>query len=793
MSSHLRKIGSVGRRASGTIPAHAVDVSPASYSNYSFDVPDESRGVDILRLFLYVIQYRWLLASLIAIGLVSAFAATMMMTPQYRASARLEILVPSAKVFQDMELTSESTDVRAFQTASEKIRSRAVAERAVFNLGLSEQVDFLFPQSNFSPFNILTRAFGVSRNTPNIADYPPDQRARMAIDRVQRGLVVTLIPNTSLLSVSFSSQNPKYAYEIANQIAQSFIDQRVDQASDTSTQARKFIQEQVIQAKARLQQSEEELVEYAKSAGITIIGNDSSLIMASLTSVNTALDKAVQENLDYGRMVQQIDNGQGASLEPALNSEGLGKLRGRLAELNAEYQQKRGLFKPEFPEMQQLRSQINEIENQIKLGVQAISDSIRIKFTETQAKVTDLRNKLSELEAEQSNYQDKNIQYTILKREVDSNRLQYDSLIAKLNDVSVGSELKSQNASIIDLAILPRSPFAPSLGKNLAVGFILSLALGAIAIYVRELINNTFADPGQVEKELQLPLLGIIPHIEEAEFSRSILDPQSGLSEAYRSLRTSLQFSGEQGAPHVLAVTSSEPSEGKSTTIFKLAEDFSALGAKVLVIDGDMRRPTLHRAFKVDNALGLSNVLTSTIRRSDVPMLIKQVKPSLSLITAGTIPPNPADLLSSSKMGVLLQKLGQNYDIVLIDSPPVIGLSDALILSRMAEATLLVVSTNQVARKAANAALKRLRGAGGNIVGATLTKFTVRRLDYNYAYKYLNYNYSQYADDMNKLEGKPNVKEASLGANAKIWSFSSANRYVRQHLSHFVNRIRSQS
>lgn len=771
---------------------HAFE-QPQPRSGYGYEAPDGEKEIDLFRLFLYVLKYRWLLVSLAAVGMACALAVTMMMTPGYRASAQLEVMVPSAKVFQDIEVLSESADIRAFQTASEKLRSRAIAERVVSHLRLDERADFLFPQPGFSPLNMFARAFGGSGGSDDMADYTPEERARIAVERLQRNLTIGLIPNTSLLSITYTDQNPKYAYEIANQVAQSFIDQRVDQASDMSAQARSFIQEQVVQAKARLQQSEEALVDYAKKAGLTITGDDSSLIAASLIKINEALASAVQENLSYGRLVQQIDSGQGASLEPVLRSEGLEKLRGRLAELNAEYQQKRGLFKPGFPEMQQLRSQIGELENQFNLGVRAITDSIRLKYHETQAKIVDLQRKLTELEAEQSRYQDKNIQYTILKREVDSNRSQYDSLIAKLNEISVGSELKNENAAITDLAVEPRRPYSPRLVLNLAIGLLLSLVGGAVAIYVLELLNNTFATPDQVEKELQLPLLGIVPAVDDAGIARAIADPQSGLSEAYRSLRTSLQFSGEQGAPRTLAVTSSEPSEGKSTTIVKLAEDFAALGARVMVIDADMRRPMLHRVFKVDNAVGLSNVLTSTIRRGDLPMLVKPIKPNLNLITAGTIPPNPADLLSSSKMALMLQKIGRSYDLVLIDSPPIIGLSDALLLGRISEATLLIVSSDQVTRKAAVSALKRMRTAGANIVGAAFTKFSVNRFDYGDEYSYLNYDYYQYGRDMPKLEDKDQASGASSKENARKRPLASFAGTMRRRVSGLTGRIKAPS
>lgn len=793
MSNHLRKIGSPNAAERVQNTSVALESRPSNHFGYGYDVGPDEKEIDLFRLFLYILKYRWMLLTLAVIGIFSALAITMMVTPKYRASAQLEVLVPSAKVFQDIEVTTESGDIRAFQTASEKLRSRAIAERVVFNLGLSERADFLFPRSSFSPLNIFTRAFGGAASSGELSDFSPEERVRMAVDRVQKNLNISLLANTSLLSITYTDQTPKYTYEIANQVAQSFIDQRVDQASDTSSQARKFIQEQVVHAKGRLQQSEEELVEYAKKVGLTITGDNNSLITESLVKINEALGSAVQENLSYGRLVQQIDSGQGASLEQVLKSEGLDKLRVRLAELNGEYQQKLSLFKPSFPEMQQLRSQIGELENQINLGVRAITDSIRLRYQETQAKITDLQTKLGQLEAEQSAYQDKNIQYTILKREVDSNRSQYDSLIAKLNEVSISSELKNENAAIVDLAVAPQNPYSPRLSLNLAIGLILSLMAGVAAIYVLELLNNTFATPDQIEKELQLPILGIIPSTSDADFARSVSDPQSGLSEAYRSLRTSLQFSGEEGAPQILAVTSSEPSEGKSTTILKLAEDFSALGAKVLVIDADMRRPMLHRLFKVDNAVGLSNLLTRTIRQTDQKMLVKHIKPHLSLITAGTIPPNPADLLSSSRMGLILEKLSRSHDLILIDSPPVIGLSDALILGRLSEATLLVVSADQVTRKAAANALKRLRIAGSSVVGAVFTKFSIKKFDYNYDYKYLSYNYYQSEDDTSKSEDKLGIENGKSAGNGKKWSLAFINRRFHGYFAQLVERFKSLS
>ena len=279
--------------------------------------------------------------------------------------------------------------------------------------------------------------------------------------------------------------------------------------------------------------------------------------------------------------------------------------------------------------------------------------------------------------------------------------------------------------------------------------------------------------------------------VEEREFLTSVADPKSGLSEAYRTLRTSIQFSGAEGAPKTLLVTSAEPAEGKSTTSFKLGQDFAALGAKVLIVDGDLRRPSLHRLFGLDNVLGLSNLLTNTVPKDELPAIFKKTKfDDLVVLTSGTIPPNPADLLSSPKMAMIVASLAKRFDLIIVDAPPVVGLSDAAILSRIADGTLLVVSANQVTRKAAKAALKRLRAAGGNVVGAALAKFAVNKFDYNYAYRYMNYNYYNYGTESLQLEGPTGHGET----RSSIRKSSKAHRMVnslRTRVLDFVNRAKS--
>ncbi|WP_292304583.1 polysaccharide biosynthesis tyrosine autokinase [Mesorhizobium sp.] len=780
-----------------TAPGHGQALSSDLYYDgsqnhgpYGRDFAEQDQGFNPLKLLFYVVQYRWLIAMMMAAGLVAGAVVTMMQTPKYQATAQLEVLVPSAKVFQDIEVVSENSDIRAFQTAREKLKSRALAQRVVFQLGLSEKPDFLFPTPDFSISNIFYRAFRITKS-PLIEEKTPEQREAIAIKRVLDNLTVNLVTNTSLLSITFLDQKPKYASDVANQVAQSYIDQRVDQTSETSDLARQFIQEQVSQVKQKLQKSEEELVAYARDAGITVTGDAKSLIGSNIEALNAALQAATQERFEAGSVVDQIDKGRGGSLGAVLESKGLQVLSDKLADLNSQYQQKLGILKPGFPEMQQLQSQIKELQRVYNNGVLAITDSLRLKYQQAQDKEADLKEKLADMERQQVAFNDKNIKYTILKREVDSNRSQYDSLIAKLNEVGVSSELKTQSAAIVDVATQPTAPYSPRLSINLAIALALFMAISGTIIYVIELLNNTFANPEQVEKELGLAILGILPHVDDRELIASIADQKSGLSEAYRSLRTSLQFSGAEGAPRSLLITSSEPAEGKSTTAFKLGQDFAALGARVLLVDADLRKPNLHRLFGLDNTIGLSNLLTNTVRKEDLGSIFRSTKyANVTVLTSGTIPPNPADLLSSSRMAMIVTNLSKRYDLVIVDAPPIVGLSDAPILSRLAEGTLMVISTKQVTRKSAKTALKRLRAAGANVVGAAMSKFAVNKFDYNYAYKYMNYQYYNYGTATQKIEGKVD-DGADQPARAKSWTFRRLVRRIRSGVSGFVDRAKS--
>ncbi|MEM8628227.1 MAG: polysaccharide biosynthesis tyrosine autokinase, partial [Pseudomonadota bacterium] len=463
--------------------------------------------------------------------------------------------------------------------------------------------------------------------------------------------------------------------------------------------------------------------------------------------INRTISTAVNERLLAERYATQLEKHGAASLPQSFASETVQIAKAKLIELRSTYRQKRARMKPSFPEMQKLAAQISEVERNLANENRAIGQAIAVQLEQARRKEASLKEELLRLEQERRTYQRKNIRYTILKREADTVRSHYQTLIAKLSEVGVGAALKTAGATVVDRGELPKAPFSPNLPKNLLLMFGIFGALGAGFIYARELFDNTFATPDQIESDLGLPVLGLIPRLSPSALEAAWSDPTCEFMESYRTLRTSVQFTGTENDIRHILVTSAAPGDGKTTTAVRLAADFAALGRRVLIIDADMRKPRLHSVYGVDNQIGLSNLLSNVVLSGDVKSCFKKTgHAGVSVLTAGTIPPNPADLIASSRMVRVLELLVKRYDMVIVDSPPVMGLSDAPLLSRLVDATLFVVACKSTKRDPAKAAIGRLGTAGATMIGAAFTRFHLDRLDYNFKQRYLHQGYYTYGE-----------------------------------------------
>lgn len=763
--------------APGTALVHA------SVGSAWTETPEEKFSA--LAVLYLILRYRKFLAICAAMGLAAGLILTAMMPALYQATSRMEVQPATAKVVEDLQVSRERDADRAAMTARERILSGIMARRVAADMNLANNNEFLAEGSS-NPLRGIFSRFLASDRASKVAKLPARAREELAANRLKGSLIVKPSPGTNILEITVRDESPALAAKIADQYIRSYIDHRVDSTVEVSATTQKFIHEQVIAVKARLETAEQNLADYAREQNLRLDVNNNSLLQTDISSINTALQEAQRKRIEQQHYVVVINEGRAAELPQVLENKGIESLRDRISDLKGQYQSGLATMKPTMPEMQQLQARIKEQQRQIADAVKIISESLKMTFSENMARERALQQRLDQLQVDSATFTDKNIKYTILKREVDSYRSQYQSLISKLNEVDISSEIRSPSAMVADAAAVPGVPVSPNLLLNVIGAFVLSLIIAALIVYLTELLNNSFARPDQIENSLHIPLLGIIPKI-EADIRASALDARSPLNEAYRSLRTAIQFSGQDGLLQVLSVTSTEPSEGKSTTSWRLASEFAALGLRVLVIDADMRKPSLHRYFGGDHSVGLSNLLTSTGLPEQVDQVLHKTDvEGLSFISSGPMPPSPADLLSSARMGMIIADCKRNFDITIIDCPPVIGLADAPIIARISDGTVMVVGARGVTRKAALNATKRLRATGGVLLGGALTKFTVDRFDYNYEYRYVYSNaYYQYGGTTDQLEDKRDGKKGWLDRSGVGLRVRRVRGAVRKYLRRY--------
>lgn len=716
-------------------------------------------GFDFRKYLRILHKHRWIIAGCAGISLLLSLIATFLMTPIYQATATLQIDREAANVVQVEGLqTSENVgDPQFYQTQYELLQSRALAEKAVAAIGLADDPKFVIkaPQSVLGWIrSSVGSVISSSKAEPEAGEDGEaslDKSQKDAIDALQRGLAVSPIRNSRLVKVTFSHPNPDMALRVANGLAEAFIASNLERKYDASSYARKFLEERLQQLKVKLEESEAQLVAYAQKQGIINLDDRQSLKGNDLASINVKLQDARNDRIRLEQLWLQAQKAGGLGLTQILSDPTIQENRKLRSQLAADYQQKLGLYKPAFPTMVRLKSQIQELDEQVKQAAVAIKASIKAQFEAAKSAEAELAQQLEATKTDVLDQRSRSIQYNILQREVDTNRTLYDGLLQRYKEIGVAGGVGTNNISVVDRAERPRFPSSPRLLVNMMMALFAGTALGIAGAFGLEFMDDTFKSPEDVESGLAMPVVGVIPKPKSGmSVSDAANDARSGMSEAYRSLRTALQFASADGFPRTLVVTSSRPSEGKSTTCVSLATTLTQIGMKVLLIDADLRNPSLHKYLTLSNEIGLSNYLAGAKLPQEVARETRTNH--LTFISAGPLPPNPAELLAGSRFTSLLGLATESFDVVIVDSPPIMGLADAPLLAGVVSGTLLVVAANETRREAAKVAVKRLHFARASIIGAVLSKFDAAQVGYGYGYGYGDYDYQGSADrDVPKL------------------------------------------
>jgi polysaccharide biosynthesis transport protein len=754
-SGDITVVGPDSRRELGAAQAHSLDSVGRAYG-YPNEQPESS--FDLLRYWGLLLKYRWIFL----VGAISAicigYGMTFLATPIYRASATIEIDREAPKVVQLNNAQQEGEtigDVQFYQTEYELLKSRSLAAQVVADLDLANQPKLLGGDS-VSPWTKLRQIFFGGGQSANKSDL--SAREDVAIRAVMGGLSVQPILNSALVHLNFDSPSSEGAQAIVNAVSAAFIKSNLEHRYDATSYARNFLQDQLAQIRLKLEQSERELVAYAQKEQIVHLDGRQPLAAADLVAINSELAKVRADCIRNEQLWHQAEMTDGLGLPQILADQTIQALRNRRALLESDYYDKLLTFKPDFPDMKKLRAQINDVTREIGAAVNIIKKSIKATYDASLQQENLLVQQLKKNTEIVLDVQNRSIQYTILQREVDTNRALYNALLQRYKDVGVAGGVGTNNISVVDPAQLPTTRFSPSLKKNLSIALVLGLMVSASVAYILELLDDTFKTPEQVEEFLQMPVLGLTPLIsKDLTLKDAQEDPHSALSEAFRSVRTALQFSTDAGVPKTLLVTSSRPAEGKSTVSLALARNFAQLGLKVLLIDADLRNPSLHKTLECENTAGLSNYLAGGNWSPNT--FHKTATAGLAFLATGPLPPNPAELLASQKMLSLLTVLQQRFDLIILDGPPVIGIADALLLSSVAAGTLMVVSACDTRRGVVKGALKRLHFARARMVGALLSKFDARKVGFAYGYSY-GYGYGGtdfygYGTDTPKLAKTP--------------------------------------
>lgn len=679
--------------------------------------PDEP-AVNITDLWRVIVKWWWLIAAVLLACVLAAVTLSMLVTPQYRATSLIEVSGEGVQVVEVGQLQPMQMQDRDFiNTQVGLIRSRALAERVVRSLSLANNPDFV-----------------------STSDGEANSEG-MAVDTLLENLTVEPVRDSRLINVSVASTDPSLAAKIANEYGAAAIRMDLERKYEATSYARKFLEERLDTVRERLESSERQLVAYARQQGIVSLNADSgddastrneqSLDAASLVALNGNLQQAKSDRITAEQRYRQAQ--ANASTTEALNNPAIQTLTTERAKLQAEYQQKLALFKPDYPEMVQLRSQIQSLSSAIAQETGRVSNSLRSDFVAAAARENALARQVDALRASLLNLRDRSIQYTILQRDVDTNRTLYDGLLQRYKEVGIAGGVGSSSISVADRADAPTTPFKPDLPFNVALGLLAGLLLGFGLAFGIEWMDDTIKTPDDLRDKLGLAPLGVIPRSEKGvTVQEELADPRSQISEAYQSVRTALQFSTEHGVPKSLAFTSTRAAEGKSSSALALARTIASLGGRVLLIDADLRKPTFRGPSKATG--GLTSLLTGGESLADC--IHKTENEGLYLLPAGKVPPNPAELLSSDRFGVVIRSAHDMFDYVIVDGPPVLGLADAPLIASQCEGAIMVVEAGEIRRVAALSALSRLRSAHVQLMGGILTKFSATKSGYGYGYGY---------------------------------------------------------
>jgi capsular exopolysaccharide synthesis family protein len=740
----------------------AVEVISMPQRLPSFDLsPREPHLYDYL---LILRKHQWLILSFLLAVVTIVSIATFRMQPVYSTTARIEIDRENTSVlpFQGADSYDFMVDMDNYiETQSRILTSETLALHTIRNSGLIPHAEM-----QGAPAGSEAITSGSLANHKR----PPELGAFLG------SLTVKRVPQSRLLDVTFESTDAQLAAQILNAHIANFMEENFRSRYDTTAKATLWLTDQLSELKVKVQNSEDARLAYERQHQIWELDDKQNITTQRLTDLNKEVTEAQSERMRKEALYEFAKAGNIDVVPQLRENNTLQELTKRHSDVYTQYLDALNQYGPNFPKVQRQQAQLKEIEVLMDNEKRNILEALGNDYNAARQREGLLNEALNEQKAEVNVMAQSLVEYNILKREAEANKTMYDGLLTKLKEANISAGLKSSNIRVVDPAMVPSQPSRPAKARNIGLSFLIGLVGGMGLALLREYLDNTVKTPDDIENLARLPALAVVPaftnedgtgrrgrfmsgassngHEKRIELVAQHL-PKSQMSEAFRALRTALLLSQADHPPQVVLVTSALPREGKTTAAANLAVTLAQLGDRTLLIDADLRKPGVGRLLNMMDGkyAGLSSYLAgvSSLELVAVP---HPLIPNLVAIPTGPLPPNPADLLSSHKLADALRELRSQYKFIVIDSPPILAATDAVILSVQTDGVLLVVRSGETPKEAFTRARDLLTSVKCRLLGVVLNAVDSSAPDYYYSYRYYPYSYGYGPQEAAELYGK---------------------------------------
>ena len=695
-------------------------------------------------------KHQWLVLSFMLAVVTIVSIATFRMQPVYVATTRIELGRENANIlpFQGTDSYDYMLDLENYiETQSKILTSETLALQTIRTGVLTGQPQF--QSSDPSSEAIATGSLA-------------NQKRPAELGAFLGSLSVRRVPNSRLMDISFEATSPELAAQVVNAHIRNYIDQNRRSHYDATTAATTWLTDQLDELKIKVKNSEDARLDYERKNQIWEIDDKQNLTTQRLSEISRQLIETQGDRMRKQSLFEFAKQGDVDLVPQIRDSNGVQDLLRKRSDLNGQYTEAINQYGPNFPKVQRIQSQLKEIDQSLDREKRAVLVRLGSDYHEAQQREQLLMHTLDQQKSEANLMSGRMVQYNILKRDAEAEKALYDGLLTKLKEAGISAALQSSNIRIVDPAMIPSFPSRPAKARNVALAFLVGLVGGIGLAILREYMDNTVKTPDDIETLARLPSLAVVPEFQDSQRDgrRKTLKealgngharqvelvaqhlPKSQMSEAFRALRTALLLSQAGRPPQVILVTSALPREGKTTAAANLAVTLAQLGDRTLLIDADLRKPGIGRLLNMTSGkyAGLSSYLAG-VSSLDLVTVQHPSVPNLSAIPTGPLPPNPADLLSSHRLADAIAQLRAKFKFIVIDTPPVMAATDAVILSVQADGVLLVVRSGETPKEAFTRTRDLLVSVKCRLLGVVLNAVNSNAPDYYYSYRYYPYTY----------------------------------------------------